>query len=182
MRRLRERRGPWEPRPTRRPKDYPARPPPGAMPRKVRFVYSGIRVRSLPRSLRFYRAAGFHVVKQGWFSHGGRWVHLAMPGSAHRIELNFYPKGTPFYEPIRTGEEFDHFGYFADDPQAWLRRMIRAGARPKVGFVDGWVQLLFVADPDGVWHGVCGPSEPGARPPGRRGPVRRRASRRRRRR
>ncbi len=141
------------------------------MASKVRFVYSGIRVANLARSLRFYRAIGFRVVKKGWFSHGGRWVHLAMPGSRHRIELNYYPKGTAFYSPIRAGEEFDHFGFYADDPQAWLRRMVRAGATPKVGFVDGWVQLLFVADPDGVWHGVCGPSEP--KRPRRRGPPRR---------
>lgn len=125
-----------------------------------RFVYSGIRVRSLARSLRFYRAIGFRVVKEGRFSHGGRWVHLEYPGSAHRLELNYYPKGSPFYEPIRGDAAFDHFGFYSPDPLRWLRRMVRAGATPVVGFVDGPVELLFVRDPDGVWLGTCGPAEP----------------------
>ncbi|MCI4324371.1 MAG: VOC family protein [Thermoplasmata archaeon] len=130
------------------------------MPTEVRFVYSGIRVRNLARSLRFYRKLGFRVVQRGSFSHGGRWVHLTHPSSDHRLELNFYPRGTPFYEPFRPGGEFDHFGFFAADPLEWLRTTVRAGAKPTVGFIDGDTQLLFVQDPDGVWLGVYGPAEP----------------------
>jgi catechol 2,3-dioxygenase-like lactoylglutathione lyase family enzyme len=147
------------------------------MPDEVRFMYSGIRVRDLARSVRFYRALGFRVIKKGWFSHGGRWVHLVFPGSDHRVELNYYPPGTPFYEPFHTGTEFDHFGFYVSNPQRWLRGMVRAGARPKVGFVDGPAQLLFVEDPDGVGLACCGPSTPGSLPllfPSR--PKRRRAA------
>ena len=118
---------------------------------QVRFVYSGIRVRNLERSVRFYRRIGFRVVKRGSFSHGGRWVHLCYPRSDHRLELNYYPKGTPFYEPYKRGEEFDHFGFYVSDPLRWLRSMVKAGATPAVGFVDGPAQLLYVKDPDGVW-------------------------------
>ncbi|MCI4372604.1 MAG: VOC family protein [Thermoplasmata archaeon] len=134
------------------------------MPDEVRFMYSGIRVRDLVRSVRFYRSLGFRVIKRGGFSHGGRWVHLVFPGSTHRIELNFYPKGTPFYEPFRTGTEFDHFGFYVSNPKAWLRSVVRAGAKPKVGFVDGPAQLLFVEDPDGIGLCSCGPSSPGSLP------------------
>ncbi|MGA8274799.1 MAG: VOC family protein [Thermoplasmata archaeon] len=134
------------------------------MPDEVRFMYSGIRVRDLRRSVRFYRALGFRVIKKGWFSHGGRWVHLVFPGSEHRIELNYYPPGTPFYEPFRTGTEFDHFGFYVSDPRGWLRSVIKAGAKPKIGFVDGPAQLLFVEDPDGVGICSCGPSSPGSLP------------------
>jgi catechol 2,3-dioxygenase-like lactoylglutathione lyase family enzyme len=121
-------------------------------------------VRSLRRSLAFYRRLGFRVVKQGWFSHGGRWVHPAFPGSDHRLELNYYPKGSAFYRPFRAGEEFDHFGFYASDGRKWLRSVLRAGAKPVIGFVDGPAQLLFVRDPDGVWLGVCAPSWPGSLP------------------
>jgi lactoylglutathione lyase len=142
------------------------------MRNEVRFVYSGIRVRNLNRSLRFYRKLGFREVKRGWFSHGGLWVHLVFPGSPHRLELNYYPKGTPFYRPFGPGEEFDHFGFYVRDSRRWLRTVVKAGARPVVGFVDGPAQLLFVQDPDGVWLGSCGPSSPGSLPhmfPDRRG-------------
>jgi catechol 2,3-dioxygenase-like lactoylglutathione lyase family enzyme len=134
------------------------------MPDQVRFMYSGIRVRDLRRSVRFYQGIGFRIIKQGWFSHGGKWVHLVFPGSEHRIELNYYPKGTPFYEPFRTGTEFDHFGFYVSNPRQWLRDVVRAGARPKVGFVDGPAQLVFVEDPDGVGLCACGPSSPGSLP------------------
>lgn len=103
---------------------------------------------------------GFHVVRRGEFSHGGKWVHLAFPGSDHRIELNYYPRGTAFHAPFVRGEEFDHFGFAVADPRSWLRRALRAGARPMVGFIDGPWQLVFVRDPDGVWIGACGPTEP----------------------
>jgi len=131
---------------------------------RVRFIYSGIRVRDLARSVRFYRSIGFRVIRKGWFSHGGKWVHLVYPGSDHRIELNYYPKGTPFYEPFRRGTEFDHFGFFVSNPRRWLRDLVRAGARPRVGFVDGPAQLTFVEDPDGVGLSCCGPSSPGSLP------------------
>jgi catechol 2,3-dioxygenase-like lactoylglutathione lyase family enzyme len=134
------------------------------VPDQVRFVYSGIRVRNLERSVRFYRRIGFRVIKRGWFSHGGKWVHLVFPRSTHRLELNYYPKGTPFYEPFRPGTEFDHFGFYVSNPRRWLRAVIKAGATPVVGFVDGPAWLLYVKDPDGVWLAACGPSSPGSLP------------------
>lgn len=150
------------------------------MLRATRFVYSGIRVRDLRRSLRFYRRLGFRVVQRGSFSHGGRYVHLVFPGSTHRLELNYYPPGTRFYVPSHRGMEFDHFGFHARDPDAWLDAARRAGARFMVGYTDRPEQrLYFVRDPDGVWLGVFGPLHPprkraGRRPPRRSPPVRRR--------
>jgi catechol 2,3-dioxygenase-like lactoylglutathione lyase family enzyme len=136
------------------------------MATEVRFVYSGLRVRSLRRSLTFYKGLGFRVVKRGGFSHGGKYVHLTLPNSPHRLELNFYPRGTAFFEPVRRGGEFDHFGFYAADVSRWLRTAERAGAEPMVDYVDGSQRLIFVRDPDGVWLGVYGPLK--VRPPSRR--------------
>ncbi|MCI4367230.1 MAG: VOC family protein, partial [Thermoplasmata archaeon] len=131
------------------------------MPASVEFVYSGIRVRDVARSIRFYRRLGFTVVQRGSFSHGGRYVHLALPGSSHRLELNFYPKGSRYYEPFPKGAAFDHFGFSAADPEAWLASARRAGAKFVLGYADRpGQQLYFVRDPDGVWLGVYGPRRP----------------------
>jgi hypothetical protein len=73
-----------------------------------------------------------------------------LPRSGHRLELNHHPKGTPFYEPYKPGEEFDHFGFYVSNPRRWPRSVIKAGATPVVGFVDGPAQLLYVKDPDGI--------------------------------
>ncbi|HXY12067.1 MAG TPA: VOC family protein [Thermoplasmata archaeon] len=131
------------------------------MPRNpVRFLYSGIRVRDVDRSLRFYRSLGFRVVARGHMAHGGEWVHLVFPGSRHRIELNFYPRKNRFYEPFRKGTEFDHFGFYSPNVEAWRRRAVRAGGTVAEDFIDGKNRLVYVNDPDGVCLEVFGPVTP----------------------
>lgn len=92
--------------------------------------------------------------------HGGTWVHLVFPGSRHRVELNFYPKGNRFYEPFRRGTEFDHFGFYTPDVALWLRRAVRAGGKPLLDFVDGKSRLVYVEDPNGVCLEAFGPARP----------------------
>jgi catechol 2,3-dioxygenase-like lactoylglutathione lyase family enzyme len=127
---------------------------------RPRFLYSGLRVRDLERSLRFYRRFGFRVVARGTMDHGGRWVQLRYPGSWHRLELNYYPRTNRFYEPIRRGTEFDHFGFYAPDVLAWKRNALRAGARLVEEFVEGSSRLVYVRDPDGNWIEAFGPAAP----------------------
>ena len=86
---------------------------------KVQFIYSGLRTRNLARSLRFYRKLGFRVVSRGTMGHGGRWVHLLFPGAVQELELNFYPRSTRFFEPIRKGTEFDHLGFRVSNVESW---------------------------------------------------------------
>jgi catechol 2,3-dioxygenase-like lactoylglutathione lyase family enzyme len=127
---------------------------------EVKFLYSGLRVRSVARSLAFYRKLGFRPVARGTMEHGGVWVHLRFPRSWHRLELNYYPPGNRFYEPIRRGTEFDHFGFYAPDPVAWKRRALRAGGRLVEEFVEGRFRLIYVRDPDGNWLEAFGPASP----------------------
>ncbi|HTT45466.1 MAG TPA: VOC family protein [Thermoplasmata archaeon] len=129
-------------------------------PRPVRFLYSGIRVRDLPKSIKFYRALGFRILGRGRMGHGGEWVQMGFPGSRHWIELNYYPKGNRFYEPFEKGSEFDHFGFFAKDVAGWHRRALRAGAKQVEDFVDGKSRLVYVNDPDGVCLEAFGPAAP----------------------
>jgi len=85
---------------------------------KIEFAYSGLRTRSLARSLRFYQKLGFRVHRRGQMGHGGRWIHLSFPGAAQRLELNFYPRTNRFFEPIRKGTEFDHLGFRVSNVEA----------------------------------------------------------------
>jgi catechol 2,3-dioxygenase-like lactoylglutathione lyase family enzyme len=127
---------------------------------EAKFLYSGLRVRRMAKSLDFYRKFGFRIVARGTMGHGGEWVHLRYPGSHHRVELNFYPKSNRFYEPIRVGTEFDHFGFYAPDPLAWKKKALRAGGKLAVEFVDGKHRLVYIRDPDGNWLEAFGPAEP----------------------
>jgi catechol 2,3-dioxygenase-like lactoylglutathione lyase family enzyme len=124
---------------------------------KVEFVYSGLRVRDLARSLRFYRKLGFRVHRRGTMGHGGRWVHLRFPGAAQRIELNFYPRSNPYYEPIVKGTEFDHFGFRVSNVEVWEKELRRRRFPIAARIREPHENLVYTRDPDGNWIEFFGP-------------------------
>jgi len=89
--------------------------------------------------------------------HGGVWVHLAFPGAAQRIELNYYPKSSRFYEPFRRGSEFDHFGFRVSDVEAWERSLRRKGFPIAARVRETHENLVYTRDPDGNWVEFFGP-------------------------
>lgn len=141
-----------------------------AWSRRVAFLYTGLRVRNLRRSVAFYRGLGFRLFLRGTMDHGGKFVQLFFPGSPHRLELNYYPRKNRFYEPFRKGSEFDHFGFYVPNPEAWKRRVLRSGGRVAAEFLekeDRWrkrkiprfrLRYIFMKDPDGNWLEAFGPA------------------------
>ncbi len=128
------------------------------MPRvKVEFVYSGIRVRNLAASLKFYRSLGFRLRRQGKMGHGGLWVQLRFPGASQFIELNYYPPGNPYYEPVRKGTEFDHFGFRVSNVEAWEKSLRRRGLPVVARIREARENLVYTRDPDGNWLEFFGP-------------------------
>lgn len=120
-----------------------------AKKRKVRFLYSGIRVKDLGRSIKFYQTLGFKLLFRGKMAHGGEYAHLAIPGQTARIELNYYPKGNRFFTPYARGE-FDHHGFYVDDADQWIRRLTRAGGRVAIpAWDEPHSRIGYVEDPDG---------------------------------
>jgi catechol 2,3-dioxygenase-like lactoylglutathione lyase family enzyme len=124
---------------------------------QVHFVYAGLRVRDLARSLRFYRKLGFRVHRRGTMGHGGRWVHLLFPGAVQRVELNFYPRGNRYYEPIRKGTEFDHLGFRVSDVEAWERELRRRKMPIVARIREKHENIVYTKDPDGNWIEFFGP-------------------------
>jgi catechol 2,3-dioxygenase-like lactoylglutathione lyase family enzyme len=131
----------------------------GTMSRKkIRLYYSGIEVRELSRSLRFYRSLGLRVNHRGTMAHGGKYVHMKDPSSGQRLELNWYPKGSRFYAKYKTGSELDHIGFVVDDAEKWFKLLVKRGARPAAEpFGDESETLAYVKDPDGIWIELIGP-------------------------
>ena len=117
-------------------------------------LYSGIRVRDVKRSLKFYRALGLRPVMRGKMrmENGGTWIWLRGPESPQVLELNYYPPGNRFHEPYRGGSEMDHVGFSVRDVKPILERLAKVGVTsPIVEFDNGSVRLTFIEDPDGVW-------------------------------
>jgi catechol 2,3-dioxygenase-like lactoylglutathione lyase family enzyme len=96
-------------------------------------------------------------------------VQLEHPENRFTIELNEFRKGTRAWEPHRKGTELDHLGFWVDDVDRWVRRLVRVGARVRIGPSDGPIVIpprpwfngraAFVADPDGIWIELMGPAK-----------------------
>ncbi len=131
-------------------------------PSRLRLLYTGIEVRDLDRSLRFYQGLGFRVHRRGTMEHGGVWVHLRLPRQIPRLELNWYPPGSRFRTPYRSGSELDHFGFRAADPEAMGRTVRRLGGKVVARVNEPYEWLVYATDPDGVWLEFIG--DPARRP------------------
>lgn len=141
-------------------------------PPKIRFLYTGIRVRDLETSIRFYRALGMRVLFRGTMDHGGQYVHMALPRSIVRLELNFYPEGNPYHTPWGPGSEFDHLGFIVDDADRWTKRLKAAGGTEALpSWSEASSRIGYVNDPNGVTLEVFSLTK---KPRRRRAPPRRR--------
>jgi len=122
------------------------------------FTYTGIRVRNLQRSLRFYtQVMGMKQILKGRMAAGGIYVQLKSPRSAQRLELNYYPPGTKFYEKYRSGSELDHIAFWERDVDRRYEELLAKGAEKAVEpFSEDKYRLAFVKDPDGIWIELIG--------------------------
>ncbi len=121
--------------------------------------YFGIRVTDLERSLGFYAGLmGLKEQRRGKMSHGGVWVLLADPRTRQKLELNWYPPGSPYATRYVPGEGLDHIGFTAKDPRAVFDRLVSEGAEPALApkDKDGVKGTYYVKDPDGNWIEIFG--------------------------
>jgi catechol 2,3-dioxygenase-like lactoylglutathione lyase family enzyme len=139
---------------------------PGA-PRPIRPLYTGLRVRNLDRSIRFYRALGFRITLR-LRTTLGLCVQLEHPVRRFTVELNQFRPGTRLDEPYRPGSELDHFGFSVDDVDRQVSKLCRAGGTVAIAPYDTSIVLpprpafdgraAYVADPDGIWIELLGPT------------------------
>jgi lactoylglutathione lyase len=125
----------------------------------VRFWYTGIRVKDLEESIRFYKEAlGFQTVLKGKMSaHEGTYVHMRTPTGKQILELNYYPKTSKFYEEYVNGSQLDHLGLYVTNVREQYKRLIGLGCEPAVEpFNQGSWVLAFVKDPNGIWLELIG--------------------------
>jgi lactoylglutathione lyase len=111
--------------------------------------YTGIRVRDLDRSRRFYsEGLGLRSVRKGRMAAGGMWEELEDSESHALLELNFYPDQPPY----REGDELDHLGFRVHGLDGLVGKLVALGARVRIPpFEDGGTRIVFLSDPDGVW-------------------------------
>lgn len=115
----------------------------------MKFTYTGIEVRDMDASIRFYRdALGMELLDRHPIpATGGEVAAFRSPGSEQLLELNWYPRAT-----YREGSELDHLAFETDDVRAVVARLLANGASPardvevRPKYIVG-----FVKDPNGIW-------------------------------
>jgi len=120
-----------------------------------RLVYTGLRVRDIERSLKFYtEILGMEVVEhlESFEPTRGKAVILRSPGSSQLLELNWYEEGSRFGTAYVNGDELDHLGFEVEDLEDAVKRLEEEGVEVVVrpGTIGGWREA-FVKDPDGIW-------------------------------
>ena len=124
----------------------------------MKFTYTGVRVRDLGRSIKFYTSTmGMEEVERGRMRAGGTFVQLRSKGSKQTLELNYYPPGKKFYEEYIEGSELDHLAFWCNDVRKNYERVLAGGASPAIEpWDEGGYTLAFVRDPDGIWIELIG--------------------------
>ncbi len=115
----------------------------------MKFSYTGIEVKDMDQSAKFYRDAlgmellGRHSIPET----GGEVAALKSKDSGQLLELNWYPDS-----PYREGNELDHLAFEVDDVRAEVERLVGLGAtiarevEVRAKYIVG-----FVKDQNGIW-------------------------------
>ena len=131
---------------------------------RFRFVYVGVQVRDLDRSIAFYlENLGMRLRRRSRVPEtGGEWAELGSPGSRQVLELNWYPPGSKFFAgPYRNGDELDHIAFECEDVERAYRELLARGVPSGLPpFLEGDTMLAYVRDPDGIWIELTGPPAP----------------------
>jgi lactoylglutathione lyase len=116
---------------------------------RSKFIYTGIQVSNLERSISFYRKSlGMKLLfKTSIKETGGRVAWLTTKGSRQVLELNWYP--TSYRHGGRSG--LDHLAFEVKDASNAYRRLTARRKGAIAPFKEGKWVLAYVKDPDGNW-------------------------------
>ena len=134
-------------------------PPP--TPMKGRMIYTGIRVKDMDRSIRFYtEILGMKLRGRAKNrSIQGEWAQLESPATHQLLELNWYSSKSPFYTPWKRGVEMDHLCFRVDDLNEAVKVLEGVGATRLGGpyRTPGW-KMVDVSDPNGICIELAAPA------------------------
>ena len=123
-----------------------------------RFIYTGIRVKNMEESLKFYtHVLGMVIVQplEQLTPTKGSAVTLRSPNSEQVLELNYYEQDSPFNSAYVNGEELDHIAFDVEDLTTTIEELKRQGIEVivepyAIGGAIGWKEA-YVKDPNGIW-------------------------------
>jgi len=117
------------------------------------FTYTGIRVKDLEESVKFYsELLGMKVSGRSKISaSGGEVVGLKSEEGGPDLELNFYPKGNKFATEYTVGEGLDHLAFKVENLDDALAQFKKAGHPAVLEINTGSSRWAYVQDPNGIY-------------------------------
>jgi len=114
-----------------------------------RFLYTGIHVADLSRSITFYtKSLGMELLFRTDIKEtGGKVAWLRSKGSQQILELNWYPKKSRFGG--KSG--LDHLAFEVKNTTEEYKKLTRKYKGTMKPFLEGSWMLAYIKDPDGNW-------------------------------
>ena len=124
---------------------------------KAKFIYTGIRVKDLEASVRFYTTLlGMKERSRNTNAPGkGIVVELVNEEGGNTLELNYYEKGSRFDTKYEVGEGLDHLAFVVKDLDAALGEAEKAGHRTVLKMQEPGSRYAYIEDPNGIWIELC---------------------------
>jgi len=123
----------------------------------IALLWSQFRVRSLTRSLRFYRKLGLKVVRRLRFDDGVAIAFLSDGQGQHRFELFEVPKSSRLYFPIPRSRRADA-GWAMRASTLLVERILRSGVTSFRDYEVDDSRFTQIRDPDGYWIELISPA------------------------
>jgi lactoylglutathione lyase len=120
---------------------------------KARLKYTGIRVKDLDASIKFYtELLGMTALQRETIGETkGVVVDLVGEGSNHPLELNYYEQGSRFDSRFEPGEGLDHLGFKVDDLDKAIAEAEKAGYPVVQEVRSATNRWVYIRDPNGIW-------------------------------
>lgn len=116
----------------------------------IHLIYTELRVQSLAKSVRFYRALGLRPKAKGSMDDGTTFVWLWDRRTRQVVELWHFRRTSKLYSPFYPSRGFDHGLVFTtDNADGLIRKLRRLGGHRKRTLSLGDVRLTLFDDPDG---------------------------------
>jgi lactoylglutathione lyase len=120
---------------------------------KAKFVYVGIRVKDLQRSIDFYtKLLGMNLISRDKLEQTkGEIVNLTSENDGFTLELNYYERESPYYTNYRAGEGLDHLAFKVENLDQALDEARAAGYPTTLEIKSGNSRWAYIEDPNGIW-------------------------------
>jgi lactoylglutathione lyase len=120
---------------------------------KADLVYTGIRVKNLEESIRFYtRLLGMKIKHKFKIdATKGTSVVLASQNGQSNLELNYYERDSPYYSEYTPGAALDHIAFGVDDLDDALAEFGSVGHPTVLEMSMNRLRWAYIEDPNGIW-------------------------------